>query len=130
MAWSIANCSPFQLVACGFAAVLGLVQPALAQDGHRAAAPLVLLSLDGAYALAAGTAVVHARPVPDHHADAEPMPRQLTDSLDRAAEPLLIEGPVWSVQRRARGPMLEVGALGGGQAWAPSLAHVAVGWHF
>ena len=42
-----------------------------------------------------------------------------------------IEGPSWSYQTSRRGPVLEMGALGGGAMEdAPFLAHVAVDWRF
>ncbi len=41
-----------------------------------------------------------------------------------------IEGPSWDYRTSRRGPMFEVGALGGGMENAPYLAHVAMNWHF
>jgi hypothetical protein len=41
-----------------------------------------------------------------------------------------IEGPVVQVKTGQRGPMFEMGALGGGDARAPFLAHVGMGWVF
>jgi len=41
-----------------------------------------------------------------------------------------IEGPSWDYHTSRRGPMFEVGALGGGMENAPYLAHVAMDWRF
>jgi len=41
-----------------------------------------------------------------------------------------IEGPSWDYRMSRRGPMFEVGALGGGMESAPYLAHVAMDWRF
>ncbi len=41
-----------------------------------------------------------------------------------------IEGPVVQVKAGRGGPMFEMGALGGGDARAPFLAHVGMGWIF
>jgi hypothetical protein len=41
-----------------------------------------------------------------------------------------IEGPSWDYRTSRRGPMFEVGALGGGMENAPYLAHVAMDWRF
>jgi len=41
-----------------------------------------------------------------------------------------IEGPSWDYRTSRRGPMFEVGALGGGMESAPYLAHVAMDWRF
>lgn len=40
------------------------------------------------------------------------------------------EGPSWDYRTSRRGPMFEVGALGGGMENAPYLAHVAMNWRF
>ena len=57
------------------------------------------------------------------------LPRILADALELAAADATIE-PVWIIRHRARGPVVELGALGGGQEWAPDLAHVAIDWRF
>jgi len=44
--------------------------------------------------------------------------------------PWMFEGPVWSAQPRQYGPVIELGALGGGHAWAPDIAHVSLDWQF
>jgi hypothetical protein len=42
-----------------------------------------------------------------------------------------VEGPSWSYQHAHRGPVIEMGALGGGAMEdAPFLAHVALAWRF
>jgi hypothetical protein len=42
-----------------------------------------------------------------------------------------VEGPSWSYQHSHRGPVIEMGALGGGSMEdAPFLAHVALAWRF
>ena len=57
------------------------------------------------------------------------LPRILSDSLELASAGTTIEA-VWIVRHRGRGPVVELGALGGGQEWAPDLAHVAIDWRF
>ena len=41
-----------------------------------------------------------------------------------------IEGPAWDYRTSRRGPLFELGALGGGMENAPYLAHVAMNWRF
>ena len=60
-------------------------------------------------------------------ADRQALPRVKAPGYDG---PWMFDGPVLSAQRGARGAQFELGALGGGHDWAPSLAHVAVDWQF
>ena len=120
---------------CAACALAALAVPAMAagpawsvRGTASKTAPAVNPVAQGRFDLSSGTAA------------AAPVTRSQTPpraQRDRAAqfgdgETAYIEGPSWTYQTSRRGPVFEMGALGGGGVTvdAPFLAHVAMAWQF
>jgi len=124
------SCLAFALVAPVFVPAAAAARPVL----HPT--PLVLLPMDGSFSLVSSTAPLvgqpSIQPPPTARQLTAPaaLPRAITLSLDLIAARRAFEGPIWTLQPRARGPVLELAALGAGQDWAPGLVHASVDWQF
>ena len=119
---------------CAALALIGLSVPVLAagpansvRSSASKAIPATNRAAHSHFELTAGTAA--AAPVVRSRTPARAQRARTAQfgNGDTAA----IEGPSWSYQTSRRGPVFEMGALGGGAMQdAPFLAHVALAWQF
>ncbi len=113
----------------GLVLTLATGAPARADPAPAPAIPVAAASYQLPSQQAQALSPATTATVPEYGALAE---RKTTAALTMAAanRTTVIPGPDLSYRAGQRGPLVEIGALGGGMDSAPGLAHVGVDWIF